>query len=200
MRWENNRRSSNIEDRRGESHNFGGNSRGSSIVSLLPLIKSLLGTKIGRVILVIGLVLYFGFGINPLSFIEGEATSQTQTKKVVNQEYDDRQAAFVSAVLAQTEDIWREIFVQNGLAYSDAKLVLFRGAVKSACGFASSATGPFYCPSDKKVYIDLSFFDELAKKYKAPGEFAQAYVIAHEIGHHVQNLLGTLNKVQKEKK
>ncbi|MDX9815219.1 MAG: neutral zinc metallopeptidase, partial [Sulfurimonadaceae bacterium] len=199
MRWENNRRSSNIEDRRGESHNFGGNSRGSSIVSLLPLIKSLLGTKIGRIILVIGLVLYFGFGINPLSFIEGEATSQTQTKKVVNQEYDDRQAAFVSAVLAQTEDIWREVLAKNGLAYSDAKLVLFRGAVKSACGFASSATGPFYCPSDKKVYIDLSFFDELAKKYKAPGDFAQAYVIAHEIGHHVQNLLGTLNKIQKEK-
>ena len=199
MRWENNRRSSNIEDRRGESQSFGNSSRGSSIVSLLPLIKSLLGTKIGRIILFIGLVLYFGFGINPLSFIEGEATSQTQTKKVVNQGYDDRQAAFVSAVLAQTEDIWREIFVQNGLAYSDAKLVLFRGAVKSACGFASSATGPFYCPSDKKVYIDLSFFDELAKKYKAPGDFAQAYVIAHEIGHHVQNLLGTLNKVQKEK-
>ena len=199
MKWENNRRSSNIEDRRGESQSFGGSSRGSSIVSLLPLIKSLLGTKIGRIILIIGLVLYFGFGINPLSFIEGEATSQTQTKKVVNQEYDDRQAAFVSAVLAQTEDIWREIFVQNGLAYSDAKLVLFRGAVKSACGFASSATGPFYCPSDKKVYIDLSFFDELAKKYKAPGDFAQAYVIAHEIGHHVQNLLGILNKVQKEK-
>ena len=199
MKWENNRRSSNIEDRRGESQSFGNSSRGSSIVSLLPLIKSLLGTKIGRIILIIGLVLYFGFGINPLSFIEGEATSQTQTKKVVNQEYDDRQAAFVSAVLAQTEDIWREIFVQNGLTYSDARLVLFRGAVKSACGFASSATGPFYCPSDKKVYIDLSFFDELAKKYKAPGDFAQAYVIAHEIGHHVQNLLGTLNKVQKEK-
>ena len=118
MRWENNRRSSNIEDRRGEPQSFGNSSRGSSIVSLLPLIKSLLGTKIGRIILVIGLVLYFGFGINPLSFIEGEATSQTQTKKVVNQEYDDRQAAFVSAVLAQTEDIWREVLAKNGLAYS----------------------------------------------------------------------------------
>ena len=117
MKWENNRRSSNIEDRRGESQSFGGSSRGSSIVSLLPLIKSLLGTKIGRIILIIGLVLYFGFGINPLSFIEGEATSQTQTKKVVNQEYDDRQAAFVSAVLAQTEDIWREVLAKNGLAY-----------------------------------------------------------------------------------
>ena len=102
MRWENNRRSSNIEDRRGESQNFGNSSRGSSIISLLPLIKALLGTKIGRVILVIGLVLYFGFRINPLSFIEGEATSQTQTKKVVNQEYEDRQAAFVSAGIAQT--------------------------------------------------------------------------------------------------
>ncbi|AYJ80123.1 hypothetical protein AN286_08080 [Aliarcobacter cryaerophilus ATCC 43158] len=199
MRWENNRRSSNIEDKREEKQSFGSSSRGSSIVSLLPLIKSLLGTKIGRIILIIGLVLYFGFGINPLSFFDDGLSNQTQTQKVVNQEYDDRQAAFVSSILAQTEDIWREVFIKNGLSYQDAKLVLFRGAVKSACGFASSAIGPFYCPSDKKVYLDLAFFDELAKKYKAPGDFAQAYVIAHEIGHHVQNLLGTLNKVQKEK-
>ena len=116
MRWENNRRSSNIEDRRGESQSFGGSSRGSSIVSLLPLIKSLLGTKIGRIILVIGLVLYFWFGINPLSFLDGGTNYQTQTQKVVNQEYDDRQAAFVSAILAQTEDIWREVLAKNGLA------------------------------------------------------------------------------------
>ena len=199
MKWENNRRSSNIEDKRGETQNFGGTSRGSSILRLLPLIKSLLGTKFGRIIVIICLVVYFGVGINPLSFLDGGTTSQTQTQKVVNQEYDDRQATFVSAILAQTEDIWREVFAKNNLSYQDAKLVLFRGAVKSACGFASSATGPFYCPSDKRVYLDLYFFDELSKKYKAPGDFAQAYVIAHEIGHHVQNLLGTLNKVQKEK-
>lgn len=198
MKWEDNRRSSNVEDRRGETQNFGSRTSGSSMVALLPLIKALLGTKIGRVILIVGAVLYFGFGINPLAFFDSGTQSNQQTK-VINKQIDDRQADFVSAILAQTEDIWREIFVQNGLAYSDAKLVLFRGAVKSACGFASSATGPFYCPSDKKVYIDLSFFDELSQKYKAPGDFAQAYVIAHEIGHHVQNLLGTLNKVQKEK-
>ncbi|WP_148570439.1 KPN_02809 family neutral zinc metallopeptidase [Aliarcobacter cryaerophilus] len=198
MKWEDNRRSSNVEDRRGETQNFGSRTSGSSMVPLLPLIKALLGTKIGRVILIVGAVLYFGFGINPLAFFDSGTQSNQQTK-VINKQTDDRQADFVSAILAQTEDIWREIFVQNGLAYSDAKLVLFRGVVKSACGFASSATGPFYCPSDKKVYIDISFFDELAQKYKAPGDFAQAYVIAHEIGHHVQNLLGTLNKVQKEK-
>lgn len=199
MKWEDNRRSSNIEDKRGETQSFGSRTSGGSILSLLPLIKSLLGTKIGRVILIVGLVLYFGFGINPLSFLDDGATHQAQTQKVANQEYDDRQASFVSAVLAQTEDIWREVFLKNGLTYQDAKLVLFRGAVNSACGFASSQIGPFYCPVDKKVYLDLSFFDELAKKYKAPGDFAQAYVVAHEIGHHVQNLLGTLNKVQKEK-
>ncbi|WP_198304371.1 neutral zinc metallopeptidase [Arcobacter vandammei] len=199
MKWEDNRRSSNIEDRRNESQSFGSRTSGGSIVSLLPIIKSLIGTTFGRIILVIGAVLYFGFGINPLTFLDGGATTQAQTQKVANQELDDKQAQFVSAVLAQTEDIWREVLRKNGYQYSDAKLVLFRGGVSSACGFASSQVGPFYCPVDKKVYLDLAFFDELARKYKAPGEFAQAYVVAHEIGHHVQNLLGTLNKVQSEK-
>lgn len=199
MKWEDNRRSSNIEDRRDETQSFGSRTNAGSILSLLPIIKTLLGTTIGRVILVIGVVLYFGFGINPLAFLEGGHTTQTSEQKVINKQQDDKQAAFVSVVLAQTEDIWREVLKKNGLKYSDAKLVLFRGGVKSSCGFASSQVGPFYCPIDKKVYLDLSFFDELAKKYKAPGEFAQAYVVAHEIGHHVQNLLGTLNKIQAEK-
>ncbi len=199
MKWEDNRRSSNVEDRRGETQNFGSRSSGGSILSLLPIIKTLLGTTIGRVILIVGAVLYFGFGINPLSFLDGTVMSNPTEQRVVNKQEDDRQAEFVSAVLAQTEDIWREVLRKNGLNYSDAKLVLFRGGVKSSCGFASSQVGPFYCPVDKKVYLDLSFFEELAKKYKAPGEFAQAYVVAHEIGHHVQNLLGTLNKVQNAK-
>ena len=199
MKWEDNRRSSNVEDRRDETQNFGVRTSGGSILTLLPLIRTLLGTKIGRIILIIGVLLYFVFGINPLSLIDGGVSTQTNQTKVVNKQIDDRQAEFVSVVLAQTEDIWREVLRKNGLSYSDAKLVLFRGAVNSGCGFASSQVGPFYCPLDKKVYLDLSFFDELARKYKAPGEFAQAYVVAHEIGHHVQNLLGTLNKVEKAK-
>lgn len=199
MKWEDNRRSSNVEDRRDEQQSFGSRTTGGSIVSLLPLIKTLLGTKIGRIILIVGVVAYFVFGINPLSLLDGTANQNTQTSKVINKEVDDKSAQFVSAVLAQTEDIWHKIFISHDLKYDEAKLVLFRNGINSACGFASSATGPFYCPTDEKVYLDLSFFDELAKKYNASGDFAQAYVISHEIGHHVQNLLGTLTKVQKAK-
>ena len=199
MKWEDNRRSSNIEDRRDESQSFGSRTIGGSILTLIPIIRTLLGTTFGRIILVIGLVLYFGFGINPLALLEGNFSTQNTTQKVIDKQIDDKQADFVSAVLAQTEDIWRKVLSENGLSYSDAKLVLFRGAVNSGCGFASSQVGPFYCPLDKKVYLDLSFFEELARKYKAPRDFAQAYVVSHEIGHHVQNLVGTLNKVEKIK-
>lgn len=200
MKWENNRQSSNIEDRRDEQQNFGSKISGGSIVSLLPLIKTLLGTKIGRIILIVGVIAYFVFGFNPLSLFDGsfERTS-TKTSQVVDKKADDKSAQFVSAVLAQTEDIWNKVFASNNLQYSDAKLVLFRNGINSGCGFASSQVGPFYCPADQKVYLDLAFFDELSKRHNASGDFAQAYVIAHEIGHHVQNLLGTLNKVQKEK-
>lgn len=199
MKWEDNRRSTNIEDRRDETQNFSSRTTGGSILTLLPLIRTLLGTKIGRIILVVGVALYIFFGINPLSLLEGNFSTQNSTQKVINKQEDDKQAEFVSAVLAQTEDIWRKVLRENGLSYSDAKLVLFRGAINSGCGFASSQVGPFYCPVDKKVYLDLSFFEELARKYKAPGEFAQAYVVAHEIGHHVQNIVGTLSKVEKAK-
>jgi predicted metalloprotease len=109
---------------------------------------------------------------------------------------EDPQADFVSVVLADTEDTWGEIFQQAGSAYETPKLVLFSGAVQSACGFAQSALGPFYCPADRKVYIDLDFYRDLRERFRAPGDFAQAYVIAHEIGHHVQNLAGTSEEVQ----
>ncbi|MHC5011090.1 MAG: KPN_02809 family neutral zinc metallopeptidase, partial [Planctomycetota bacterium] len=108
---------------------------------------------------------------------------------------EDELAAFVSVVLADTEDVWNEIFRAKGNTYEEPKLVLFRGHVDSACGFASSAVGPFYCPPDKKVFIDLSFYDQLQRRFGAPGDFAQAYVIAHEVGHHIQNLLGISTKV-----
>ncbi len=198
MKWEDNRRSSNIEDRRNEeSMNFGSRTSGASIGALLPIIRFLLKTKVGRIVLLIGVVAYF-FGYNPLDLLNFTNSSSTQTK-VVNVKKDDKSAAFVSAVLAQTEDIWDDIFRKYNSQYIKPKLVLFRNSVKSSCGFASSQTGPFYCPADQKVYLDLSFFNELAKRHDSPGDFAQAYVVAHEVGHHVQNILGTLKKVQKAK-
>jgi len=201
MKWEDFRRSSNVEDRRDDTSNYASSNRGSSMMMLLPIIKMLIGTKIGRIVLVIGVVAYF-FGYNPLALLDGTSNIQASSSKQmtsVEKSKDDKHAQFVSAVLAQTEDIWSEIFRQYDSKYPAPKLVLFRGSVKSGCGFASSQTGPFYCPADKKVYLDLSFFDELAKRHDAPGDFAQAYVIAHEIGHHIQNITGTIDKVHKAK-
>lgn len=199
MKWENNRRSSNVEDKRGESSSNFGSNQNSSIMMLLPIIKMLIGTKMGRIILVVGVIAYF-MGFNPLALLNmQESSSSNSSSTVVNTQKDDKSAQFVSVVLAQTEDVWSNVFKKYDAKYIEPKLVLFRNSVKSGCGFASSQTGPFYCPADQKVYLDLSFFDELAKRHDAPGDFAQAYVIAHEIGHHVQNITGTISKVQKAK-
>lgn len=190
MKWEDLRRSSNVEDFRMKSSS-GGGSRMSGR-ALFFIIKFLMGTKIGRIVLVIGVGAYF-LGFNPLALLDTVTPSSQQTK-VIDSAKDNKTAEFVSAVLGQTEDIWSALFAKEGLVYKEPKLVLFRNGVRSGCGYASSQTGPFYCPSDKKVYLDMSFFEELKKRHNAPGDFAQAYVIAHEVGHHVQNLLGTLNK------
>jgi len=199
MKWEDNRRSSNVEDRRGESPSNFGSSNNNSMMMLLPVIKMLIGTKIGRIVLIVGVVAYF-MGFNPLSLLNmGTGTQGNTSSTVVDTKKDDTSAQFASAVLAQTEDIWAKVFKKYNATYSEPKLVLFRNSVKSGCGFASSQTGPFYCPADQKLYLDLSFFDELAKRHDAPGDFAQAYVIAHEVGHHVQNLTGVIPKVQKAK-
>ena len=200
MKWEDNRRSSNVEDRRDESPSNFGSKQNNSMMMLLPVIKMLIGTKIGRIILVVGAIAYF-MGFNPLALLDMGTTTQnnTSSSQVINTQKDDKSAQFVSAVLAQTEDIWTDVFKKYNANYVEPKLVLFRNSVKSGCGFASSQTGPFYCPADQKVYLDLSFFDELAKRHDAPGDFAQAYVIAHEIGHHVQNITGTITKVQNAK-
>ena len=170
------------------------------MMMLLPIVKMLIGTKIGRIVLIVGVIAYF-MGFNPLALLDMTGTTQNNTSnnQVVNTQKDDKSAQFVSAVLAQTEDIWTNVFQKYNANYVEPKLVLFRNSVKSGCGFASSQTGPFYCPADQKVYLDLSFFDELAKRHDAPGDFAQAYVIAHEIGHHVQNITGTISKVQNAK-
>lgn len=194
MKWENLGHSSNVEDIRMRASSGGGSS-GVGIRIIFGLIRFLLRTKIGRIFLligvVVGLIAQF-MGYNPLGLIT-QTSASAKTSQIISAE-DNRSAAFVSAVLGQTEKVWGNIFKANALHYEEPKLVLFRGSVSSGCGYATSQTGPFYCSADKKIYLDLGFFDELKRQYKAPGDFAQAYVIAHEVGHHVQNLLGTLKK------
>ncbi|ABC77982.1 neutral zinc metallopeptidase family [Syntrophus aciditrophicus SB] len=178
MRWQNQRRSENVEDRRG-----------------VTVKRGIAGAGIGTVILVL-LSLYFG--IDPSVVLQ--QVQETGPPPVSQQEQTVRQdptSQFVSVVLADTETTWHEIFRRSGRTYEEPKLVLFSGAVQSACGFAQAAMGPFYCPGDRKVYIDLSFFEDMKNRFQAPGDFAQAYVIAHEVGHHVQNLLGITDQTQR---
>jgi len=180
MRWEDDRRSGNVEDNRGK-----GVSRG------------VMGGGIGTVIIVL-VALYFG--IDPSALLDRASTTNVNTPSPASSPRpaeEDRMADFVSVVLADTEDTWHELFRRSGKEYREPKLVLFTQAVESACGFAQSAMGPFYCPRDQKVYIDLQFYRDLKDRFHAPGEFAQAYVIAHEIGHHVQNLMGISDKIQR---
>jgi len=191
MKWEGGRKSSNVDDRRSTSGG-GGDSMPSmgAVMMIWPMIKPLLRTKLGLLIVGLGVMAYFA-GFNPLSLL-GNGGGPA---KPANQAQDDKNAAFISMVLASTEDIWKKEL--HG--YTEPKMVLYRGTTQSGCGYASAQMGPFYCPADQKVYLDLGFFDELAQKHNAPGDFAQAYVLAHEIGHHIQNLQGTLSKVQKAK-
>jgi len=196
MRWEDRDQSDNVEDRRRKGSG-GGSTRGmpsmGTIMFLWPFIQRLLKTKFGWAIIGIGAVAYFS-GFNPLSSMMGGGSSTP-----VNQEADDRQAKFISTVLNDTEEVWKEIFKKHNASYREPKMVLYRGSTRSGCGHASAQMGPFYCPADEKVYVDLSFFDELKQKHNASGDFAQAYVLAHEIGHHIQNMQGTLSKVQRMK-
>ncbi len=180
MRWEKGRRSDNIEDRRG-----------------LRIGKTgLAGGGIGAIILTL-VALYFG--VDP-SVVLNQAgnlapTQETQAPAPFSPE-EEKQKDFVSVVLADTEDVWGALFKGSGQAYSPPTLVLYSGAVQSACGFAEAAMGPFYCPGDHKLYLDMDFFNDLAQRHDAPGDFAQAYVVAHEVGHHVQTLLGVSEQVQ----
>lgn len=190
MKWKGQKRSSNIEDRRFSSSG----SRGMKLSNIEPIARFLLKTKVGRIALVIGIIAYF-FGYNPLGLLD---SSSNQTP--VNSARDNENANFVATVLAKTEQTWTKVFAKHNAKYKKPKLVLFRNSAQSGCGYASKQTGPFYCPRDQKVYLDLSFFDELASKHHSSGDFAQAYVIAHEIGHHVQNLVGTLDKVHQKQR
>ncbi|MDD5717708.1 MAG: zinc metallopeptidase [Sulfuricurvum sp.] len=197
MKWEDLKRSGNIEDLR--SQGAGGRMNfGSGRANLLiPVIRFLMGSTIGRVILVIGIIAYF-MGYNPLTLLDQGANSVTE--QVADPHKEERSVQFVSAVLGETEAVWGKVFATQGMDYQEPKLVLFRGSVQSGCGYASAQVGPFYCPTDQKVYLDLRFFDELSRRHNAPGDFAQAYVIAHEIGHHVQHQLGTLDKAHSVQK
>jgi hypothetical protein len=178
MRWEGGRRSDNVEDRRG-----------------MRVPGGMAGGGIG--VVVIALIAMF-LGVDPRVVLQGmeqAAPVPRQAPAGPRDPAEERLKDFVSVVLADTEDTWSEIFRAGGAQYQPPRLVLFSGAVQSACGTASSAVGPFYCPGDRKVYIDLDFYRMLAQRFGAPGDFAQAYVIAHEVGHHVQNLLGISEKV-----
>jgi predicted metalloprotease len=200
MKWRDRRRSSNVEDRRGSSGSTGGGFKMPSLQTLFflyPIVKPLLRSKFGLLILGVGAFAYFS-GFNPLSLLGvGTQQSAPTSKKALHK--DDEEAAFMSTVLADTEDVWSTIFKQAGLQYQAPKMVLYRGSTRSGCGYAQAQMGPFYCPNDQKVYIDLGFFDELREKFGATGDFAQAYVLAHEVGHHIQNLEGTLEKVEMAK-
>ena len=185
MKWEGNRESDNVEDRR----DGGGDG-----------FQMLGGRSLGIGTIVVALLGGWLLGVNPLTLLGllsggGVPPAQVQQAPAQRPPADDRLARFVSTVLADTEDVWHGVFRQAGGSYQEPRLVLFRGATPTACGTGQAAMGPFYCPADQKVYIDLGFYETLQSRLGAPGDFAQAYVIAHEVGHHVQNLLGISAKV-----
>ncbi len=206
MRWRGRRQSENVEDQRGEGGTGfpGGFGRGGTRIRL-PGGQGMRGVGGGGISTIVMLVVLFfvlkACGIDPLQILAGgggQGIPLDQTEQSAptprTAERNDEMKQFVSTVLAETEDVWSGIFQANGKQYPEPTLVLFDGQVKSACGFASAASGPFYCPGDQKLYIDLSFYDELSRRFGASGDFAQAYVLAHEVGHHVQNIVGVLPK------
>jgi uncharacterized protein len=181
MKWQDRRQSSNVEDRRSarvRRTTIGGGIGGGILIIIVVVILTLCGGG--------DLSQIFNVGLD----------SQAASDTYQSTEQEDELARFVSVVLAETEDVWTELFAREGMDYIEPGLVLYTEYVESACGMAGSATGPFYCPADQKVYIDLSFFEELHQRFQAPGDFAIAYVIAHEVGHHVQTLLGIMDDVQ----
>ncbi len=207
MRWEDYRRSDNVEDRRDERGGFetggmriplGGGGLGIGGLIIVGIIALALGIDptvlIGNLDQVLSQPRYQEQGRPPMR-PGGPARPTSQPKGAPV----DQTGQFVAAVLAQTEDVWKQVFTASGQTYKEPRLVLFSNAVQSACGFGQAATGPFYCPQDQRVYFDISFFRTLRERFKAPGDFAAAYVIAHEVGHHVQNLMGILPRVTQQR-
>jgi uncharacterized protein len=189
MRLDDSRESSNVEDMRNTGGGGGGFGLGGRSIGIGTIVIALVGGAI--------------FGINPLTILGaltgGEPATQVQQGPAPQPPANDPMATFVKKVLGETEDVWTQLFKQGGATYVDPKLALFRGAVRTGCGQGQAAMGPFYCPADQKVYIDLDFYETLKTRLGAPGDFAQAYVIAHEVGHHVQNLLGIADKVEQQR-
>lgn len=180
MRWKKARRSDNVVDARGRSGGIGGGRLSLAGVAVVVVIGLLSGQDPMQI-------------LGQLADQSGPATTQRSNAPAKG---EDPQVAFVQSILGDTEDTWRALFQASGQQYRDPTLVLFRAGVDSACGFANSAAGPFYCPGDQQVYLDLQFFDEMASRFSVAGDFAQAYVIAHEVGHHVQTLLGVSQQMQ----
>ncbi len=208
MKWRNTRRSSNVEDHRGRSGGgaggpfgglgggLGGGGMGGGRIPRIPMGRGG-GGLVGIVVLVL---IAWAMGLNPLQLLGLETSTSTtsglnNTGTNAGPRADDELADFAAHVLGDTEDMWKEIFAARGTAYRAPVMRLYEGGTESGCGFAQSAVGPFYCPADTRVYIDLSFFRDLAQRYGAAGDFAQAYVIAHEVAHHVQNLIGVMDQV-----
>ncbi|GEK34208.1 KPN_02809 family neutral zinc metallopeptidase [Kurthia sibirica] len=182
MEWKGRRKSENVEDRRGKS-------------------PAVIGGGLGGIGIII-VIIYTLLGGNPSDILGGTDPTQVKTETASNYKptaEEEEIADFVQVILADTEDVWASVFTENNLEYKNPTLVLYTNSVSSACGNATAAVGPFYCPGDQKLYIDLSFYDELRTQYKAPGDFAMAYVVAHEVGHHVQTLLGTSQKVNNQR-
>jgi predicted metalloprotease len=179
MRTEGRRESTNVEDRR----------------RISPAAVGVGGGILGLIVAVL-IALLGGDPQQAAKVVEDMNAGQQRAADVPLDPAEEAQAKFIRVVLADTEDVWKELFAAKGLEYRDPTLVLFTRQVQSACGIAGSATGPFYCPLDQKLYLDLGFFDDMDRRFRAPGDFARAYVVAHEVGHHVQNLLGTMEKVQ----
>jgi predicted metalloprotease len=185
MRWEGDRQSDNVEDRRGGGGG-GGFGFGGGTIGIGTIVIALLGSWI--------------FGVSPttiLNLLSGGSPAQVQQQQgPARPAANDRETQFVKTVVAYTEDVWTQVFRENGATYKPPTLVLFDGQTRTACGTGESATGPFYCPADQQVYIDLTFFNMMQQRFNVSGEFTQAYVIAHEVGHHVQNLMGISDKVE----
>jgi len=188
MRWEGERESSNVEDYRGSGGGGGGFGFGGRSIGIGTIVIALVGGAI--------------FGINPLTILgllSGGPAPVQQQAPAHQPPANDRTAQFASVVLANTEDVWTQVFSRGGATYQPTRLAIYDGAIRTGCGAEQAAMGPFYCPSDSKVYIDLSFYRTLRDRLGAPGEFAQAYVIAHEVGHHVQHLLGITDRVDQQR-
>ena len=186
MRWEGNRESDNVEDHRGDGGGGGGFGFGGRSIGIGTIVVALIGGWI--------------FGVNPMTILGllsggGPVQVSEQQQQSPRTEGTDREYKLMKVVLADTEDVWTDLFRRNGGQYAMPKLKVFSGSIPTACGMGRSATGPFYCPGDQDLYIDLDFFRLMERRFHAPGEFAQAYVVAHEVGHHVQNLMGLSDKV-----